>query len=176
MYPYCKENAFTLFELIAILAILIILISLGIPYFERFQAKQEIAQIYPLIQQQVSLAKNTARMRQSEVVICSSENQQTCGKNQWNKSLIIFIDDNHNKKYEFGETVIRITNNNFKYGELQWRGGVANLQTVTFQSDTGLPRGSQGAFYYCSFKLSGENLYIPISQMGNTRLVKIKKC
>lgn len=176
MYPYCKENAFTLFELIATLAILIILITLGIPYFERFQAKQEFAQIYPLIQQQVSLAKNTARMRQAEIVICSSENKLTCEKNQWNKSLIIFIDQNHNKKFESSESVIHIADINLKYGQLRWRGGVSNLHSVTFQPDTGLPRGSQGAFYYCSFKLASENLYIPVSQMGNTRQVKVKKC
>lgn len=175
MYPYCKESAFTLFELMLCLAILMITIFLVLPYFHSFREKNEQSLILNKIKQQISIAKHSALSHRRNVVICSSKNYETCEDHQWNNAFILFVDLNKNKQREPDEPLLEVTKTHNKYGNLIWKGGIANLQTVTFQGDTGLPRGSQGAFYYCSFKALN-HIYIALSGMGHTRIENRKKC
>ena len=175
MYPYCKESAFTLLELMICLAILMITISLVTPSIHSFKQKQEQKLILSTIKQHVSLAKYSAVSLRRNVVICSSKNYEICEDQQWNNAFILFVDLNKNKQREANEPLLQVTKTHNKYGNLIWKGGVTNLQTVTFQGDTGLPRGSQGAFYYCSYQALNHT-YVAISGMGHTRVEQRKSC
>ena len=176
MYSICKNKAFTLVELVITIAILAIITLFAAPFFDRYREQHELSQLLPMIRQQVNLAKNTAHSQHSQIVICSSSNLQTCEDDQWQAGMIIFSDLNHNKKFDTGEPIQNALATDLKYGSLTWDGGFANLSTITFQSDTGMPRGSNGSFKYCSFNHTENNRSIPISPMGNTRIENTSKC
>ena len=176
MYSYCKERAFTLFELMITIIIFAIIAAIAIPYFHKIKENQELSNIFPLIQQHVNIAKHAAVIYHNDTIICGSSSLDSCENNQWNKGLIVFLDINKNKKLDLNEKILAKTKNDFKYGNLKWNGNVSNLQTVTFKGDSGMPRGSQGAFYYCSYNVSENHRYIPISHMGQVRSEVIKSC
>lgn len=176
MYIYCKESAFTLFELVVTMTILAIITVIALPHIHNFKERQELSKLLPMIQQHVSLAKNAATTYHTDVVICGSESLMACQNNQWHKGFIVFSDLNKNKKIDENEKILSALETDFKYGEFTWRGGIVNLHTITFKGDSGMPRGSQGAFYYCSYNSSDKHRYLPISNMGHTRIENIKSC
>lgn len=176
MYSDCKARAFTLIELLIIITIISIITMIALPFFHSFREKQELNQLHPLIRQHVLLAKNTAQVYQSRVVMCSSSNLSQCETNQWNKGILIFSDLNNNKQIDEGEKTHQVTRTEFKYGLLTWNGGATSPNVISFQGDSGLPRGSPGGFYYCSFNNTANHRYIPISLMGHTRIENISRC
>lgn len=176
MYLNCNQRAFSLFELLITLSILSIVMMIAIPNFQNYQARQELSQLHPMIRQQVSLAKNTAQIYHSNIIVCSSSNLKQCEVNQWHNGIIIFSDLNNNKKIDHNETIHKQTQTDLKFGSLKWNGGVTSPNAVTFQGDTGLPRGSPGNFIYCSFKNQDHRRYISISPMGHTRIEMTSLC
>ena len=176
MYLDCKQHAFTLIELLIIVVIISIIALIAIPNFHSFREQQEVSQLHSLIRQHVQLAKNTAKVYQTRVVICSSYNMTQCENDQWNIGILVFSDLNRNKTIDAGEQVHQTTETHFKYGSLRWDGGASSPKMITFQGDTGLPRGSPGSYYYCSFKNKDNHRRIPVSPMGNTRLENISTC
>lgn len=176
MYLNCNQRAFSLFELLITLSILSIMMMIAIPNFQNYQARQEISQLLPLIRQHVSLAKNTAQIHHTNIIICSSSTVDKCELNQWNNGIIVFSDLNNNKKIDHNETIHKLTQTDLRFGSIKWNGGVTSPNVVTFQGDTGLPRGSPGNFLYCSFKNPDHHRYISISPMGHTRIETTTSC
>lgn len=176
MYPFCKDRAFTLLELVITIAVLAIITSIALPSFHSFRENQEVSQLLPSIRQYVNFSKSVASTQHTQIVMCSSSNSDQCDNSQWEKGIIIFSDLNNNKKRDATETIYKKVLTEIKYGTLTWSGGATNLNTITFQSDSGLPRGSPGSFYYCSFKHPQNHRYIPVSPMGHTRIEDTTKC
>lgn len=176
MYSICKHQAFTLLELIITITILAIISMIAIPSFNSFRERQELAQLFPLIQQNVNLARNIAQISHNRIIICSSGTMKQCENNQWNKGILIFTDLNSNKKIDSNEMVHQSIQTHFKYGDVKWNGGATSPNVVTFQGDSGLPLGSQGNFSYCSLNNSKNNRYIPLSYMGHIRVENSGKC
>lgn len=176
MYSYCKQHAFTLFETLITLSIIAIIIMIAIPNFQHYIALQEVSQLLPLVRQHVNFAKNTAQIYHSNIVVCSSSTFDRCEINQWHKGIIVFSDLNNNKSIDKNETIHKYTQTNLKFGSLKWNGGVTSPTMITFQSDTGLPHGSPGGFYYCSFTNKDLHRYLPISRMGHTRIETTTAC
>ena len=154
MYFYCKEQAFTLVELIITLAVLAIIATLAIPSYFDLKAKQELNQVTALVKMLTQSARSYALTYHSIVVICSSSDLTRCNNDQWNSGVIIFSDLNNNEQVDTNETIHTSTNTNFHYGTLRWNAGVTSTKVVTFQGDTGLPRSAFGSFYYCNHELS----------------------
>ena len=176
MYPNCKECGFTLIELIVTITILAIIVSIALPSYHSFMERQEHSQMLALVRNSTHLAKNLAVTHHQQIVICASENLNTCSNNQWDKGMLIFTDQNNNKTLDPNEMIHQKLKTNLKYGNLKWDGGVANPNTLTFMGDTGLPRGSQGSFHYCSLKTAQNNTRYVVNQMGHVRAEVSNKC
>ena len=167
-HPY-KQSAFTLFELIICIALLAIITTIAIPFYHDSKERLEVAHVFPSLKQNIDFAKNTALTYHSDVVICASENLNSCQNNMWHKGMITFSDLNKNKKLDPQEQIFSVVATNVKYGHLKWNGNVSNLHSITFQGDTGLPRGAMGAFHYCHFKKTQNSQYLPLGMMGILR-------
>lgn len=176
MYPNCKENAFTLFEMMITLSIIAILATIALPHFHDFREKQEVIGLLPLVRQNVNMARNNAVTFHSDMVLCASKNMSNCSKDQWNQGLIIFSDLNNNAQVDGSEKIYSKIETNVNYGSFKWRGGFSHPDSLKFQGDTGLPRDSPGGFHYCSFKHPENNRYIPVSPMGHVRITPTPKC
>ena len=169
MYFYCKESAFTLIELIVTIAVLAIITTLALPHFRHFQAKQEAENVNSLIRQHINSAKSIASVHHLKTIVCSSNSSHLCADNQWNSGIIIFGDKNNNKQIDLDEKVYSQVETNLHFGKLTWKGSSSSDSELTFQGDTGLPRGAPGSFIYCSQDHTSLNKRFNISRMGHVR-------
>ena len=169
MYSYCKEQAFTLVELIVTISIIVILATFAFPSYLDFKAKQELNHVITLIQSLNQTAKSNAVLFHSNIIICSSSNATQCANDQWETGIIMFSDKNNNQQVDTDEIVHNIVDTKLKYGSLTWNGGITNTKVLTFRGDTGLPRDSFGSFFYCSQHHSSLHQRIVLPKTGLVR-------
>lgn len=176
MYLDCKSAAFTLLELITVIAILSIIVSIALPQYHHFRENQERSQVLPLIRQSIAVAKSNATVYHAQVVICASASMNQCEDNQWHQGWLIFLDLNRNRKLDQNDQLLQKVSSDLHYGQFYWKGGATSKTQIVFQADSGLPRGSSGHFKYCSFRPGMDHFYIPLSDMGHTRLEHRPQC
>jgi type IV fimbrial biogenesis protein FimT len=176
MYFYCKAQGFSLFELITVIVLVVIISLISLPFYHEWMQKQEFRSIHPMIQQHISYARSQALIKRTTVVICPTESFLQCEKDKWHKGLIIFVDKNKNKQLDDDEHILLKTEKNIKYGSLTWIGSSSSRDVLTFQGDTGLPRGSPGSFYYCSHHDTGHNTRYKIGRMATLNSQPTSKC
>ena len=168
-----KFSGFTLPEIIITIAISAILVSLAHPYFIEILISNEVEQIKKTLTIYIQKAKSDAQTHQKNVTLCATQDFSSCSSD-WNHGFIGFLDANRNKRRDNTETILYSNPVQPKYGSLAWR-GTLNINSLTFQGDTGLPRGSNGSFYYCSSR-SNHHLQIILSNMGHVRTQEISCC
>lgn len=169
-----KNNGFTLIELIVTIAVIAIIASLAMPYYHRFMAEAEAKNITRLLEFHIQKAKSSAAVYRTNVVICSSPDLSSCQSNQWNQGFLVFVDYNKNRQVDTNEPVLSQHQDPLKYGALSWQ-GTLNSSSVTFQGDSGLPRGSNGSFYYCAHQIA-QHQKLVLSMMGQTRVEQPTTC
>ena len=81
----------------------------------------------------------------------------------------MFSDHNNNEQVDSNERIHSTVAMQLNYGSLKWVGGFSSRKILTFQGDTGAPRGASGSFHYCSRHDSQLNKRIVIAPMGHTR-------
>lgn len=168
------KNGFSILELITTVMILTILVVIFIPFYHNAKAKQEAQHIPVTLRMHLQHAKQNAVLYRNNVVICSSEDLETCSNNTWATGLISFLDVNQNRSLDQNEIILSRHSTQLRYGSLRWQGSL-NFPSVVFQGDTGLPRGSMGSFYYCSSHNAGHNKVI-LSSTGIARSEIISSC
>ncbi|QER38766.1 prepilin-type N-terminal cleavage/methylation domain-containing protein [Acinetobacter suaedae] len=168
-----KNLGFTISELITCVAILAILVTFSIPHFNDLMSSNEAKKLRKTITIHIQKSKSDAQIYQKNVTVCASPDLQTCGNN-WNQGIISFIDTNNNRQRDPSETLLYALPLNYKHGKLEWR-GTLRINSVTFQGDTGLPRGSNGSFFYCS-NSPKYHTRIKLSQMGHLTSEPLVTC
>ncbi|MEB3753672.1 GspH/FimT family pseudopilin [Acinetobacter sp. MD2(2019)] len=157
----------TLIELVCAIAVLAIITSIALPHYHSLRAKQEAQYIPTILHQYLSQAKYLALTHRNNLVICSSKDLKNCEQDAWNHGFILFLDSNQNKIRDNNELILAQHTTHLNYGTLSWRGSL-RLPSITFQGDTGLPRGSMGSFYYCSSQLDVQHRVV-LNMLGNIR-------
>lgn len=170
-----NNQGVSLLELIICIAIVAILASFALPYYHQYRAEQEAKLLPQLINMHIYQAKNYALTYHHEVVICSSQDMQKCENQQWNTGLLMFIDKNRNRQLDQDEQVLARTVLKIQYGQLSWRGALSK-PSLFFKADTGLPRGSNGSFYYCASYAPRLHQRIYLNQRGLLRTEGLSNC
>lgn len=129
-----------------------------------------------MLYQHIRFAQTQAELKQQDVVICSSQDLQHCQDQQWNNGLMIYIDRNKDRNLTNDEDIVLRLKTDIQYGKLSWLGNATHQQQLVFQGDTGLPRGSNGRFRYCSFYNAQFNLDLILSPMGHLRKISKQIC
>jgi len=119
-------------------------------------------------------AKYDAILRNKRFVLYPSIDLSTYNNN-WDTSLISFVDTNQNLQRENNEEVLTNVEFAHRYGSLKFQKFGKKLNSIVFQGDTGLPRESNGTFTYCSYNQL-KNFKLILSKMGHTRLEDLKNC
>ncbi|MCJ8146029.1 GspH/FimT family pseudopilin [Acinetobacter sp. A3.8] len=163
----------TIFEFIVTVIIIAVLSTIAIPHFKSILANLEAKKVNSTLHTLVRDSKHQAYTFKRRIGICGSSNGFNCENNSWSKKIIIFHDKNMNRILDSSEATLRAINLDLKYGELQWNG--FNGSTLFFQPDTGLPRGSNGRFTYCSHS-HNQHYKILVSMMGHSRTEKLQSC
>lgn len=161
-------NGLSLFELLLAISIIAILTSLALPYCTDLQARIESKRLVNAIENALAQSRHHAFAHHQQIVICSSTDGSSCSEQQWSKGFIIFNNKMQNSKRDANEKILQSVELNLKHGTLEWKGFGSN-NSITFQSDTGLPRGSNGSFFYCSEHTNSSRKII-LSYMGHHRV------
>ncbi len=158
----------TIIEMVICLAIIGIIFQLTIPNLNNIKYNQELNILHPIIKQLFAQAKVNALTFHSNVVMCSTKNFKECQDDNWSTGILLFVDKNQNRKIDSNEIILKKTPLDLKYGKLSWVGNAVHQKTITFQGDTGLPRGVLSSFNYCGTS-SPHHLRIFISDMSHSR-------
>lgn len=162
------SSGFTLIELMITILILTIIIAITAPYFSSMLARMESKKISTSLQAILRDARHHAFTQRKRIAICGSHDGITCDAQAWSTGLLIFHDTTANRIREAHEDIYQFIRLNLKYGNLDWKGfGVS--KNIVFQPDTGLPRGSNGSFYYCANQTENTRRIV-VSPMGHSRI------
>lgn len=102
---------FTLIETITALFVACILLSIGIPSFQTLAQSTRMTAAINNISTHLNLARNEAVTRGIDVVLCPSTDGQGCtDTTHWDDGLIMYLDNNKNRKLDLEEQVLRYIN------------------------------------------------------------------
>lgn len=174
--PKNQNLGLSLLELLITLTIISILLFITVPSLTHYRARQEYQHLYYAIHQQIQIARNQAVISNQDVVICSSNDLLHCQNKQWATGLLVYIDVNKDRQLNSNDVIISRLTTAIQFGSLNWYGNASHPEQLVFQSDTGLPRGSNGRFRYCSFKDPKLHIDLQLSQMGHLRNSPTQAC
>jgi Tfp pilus assembly protein FimT len=137
------------------------------------KANQERRTIFRQLIANIQLAKQHAAIHHTNVVMCSSENMQSCKEEMWEQGFILFLDSNQNRQLDLNEILVSQERTDLSYGTLNWR-GTLHFPSLNFMAEHGLPIGSNGSFYYCSSTV--KHMKIILNKMGNSRSIDLSNC
>lgn len=174
--PKNHHLGLSLLELLITLMIISVFVLIAVPSFSHYRARLEYQNLYYAIHQQIQIARSQALISHQDVVICSSNDLIHCQNKQWSTGLLVYIDINKDRLLNPDEIIISRLDTDLKFGNLNWYGNASHPEQLVFQSDTGLPRGSNGRFRYCSLSHSNLHVDLQLSQMGHLRSSPTEAC
>ncbi|MFW8592392.1 GspH/FimT family pseudopilin [Glaciecola sp. 2405UD65-10] len=114
---YTNTRGFTLLELLVVIAIMSIALGIVAPSLQFTIAKSRVIAQRNELNNIIRYARLSAIDEHATVTICPTTNMQTCANN-WNQSLIIFMDENHNAILDHDETLLRAINSEATYNSV----------------------------------------------------------
>lgn len=141
-----QARGFTLLELMITLAISSILLTSGLPAMQgMLQSSLHTSHVNTFVTH-LHYSRSEAVKRGRNVVMCKSEDRQSCTDTDgWHLGWIIFTDTNKNREYDEGEHLLRI--------EQGWKDGIAvtsgQRRRVVYQP-TGQSPGTNGTYVFCN--------------------------
>ncbi|MBB3231870.1 GspH/FimT family pseudopilin [Halomonas stenophila] len=157
------QRGFTLIELLVALAVMILMATWGIPSFQQFAARNEVAAEVMRIKTALALARNTAVMRRTTISVCASAGPpyETCTFDDWDQDWVI-VEGEATGGSLAGNKVLRVL-------------AESDSVDVSFNrsdrpvrySSRGWSQGFNGTFAVCSLK--EESAAIIINNMGRAR-------
>ena len=124
-------KGFSLLELLITLAIAAILLGISLPSFNKIIERNQIAADMNSLHNVFHFARSTAIAKKQKIHICGSNSQSTCDK-FWTQNILVFIDENDDKKPDVDE-IIHIRPFNLRNGQYKSRmsSGVSHTRFLT---------------------------------------------
>lgn len=105
----CTDAGFTLIEAIATLAILALALTLGLPAFSQTAQNYRVATALHLASTDLALARSTAIMRSTPIVVCPRIGYRCRSDRNWSHGWMVFTDVDGNRQPDTPADIIRIT-------------------------------------------------------------------
>jgi type IV fimbrial biogenesis protein FimT len=102
-----RERGFTLLELMTALAVAAVLIAVGVPQLRDLTIQQRITGAAQDLHIDLTLARNEAVTRATNVSVCPSSDLIACTNDGWGNGRLTFIDANANGVVDAGELVVK---------------------------------------------------------------------
>ncbi|WP_108446957.1 GspH/FimT family pseudopilin [Halomonas denitrificans] len=156
------EHGLTLIELLVAIAVLAVIATIGVPSFQNFTARNEVAAEVMRIRTALALARNTAVTRRTTVSVCPRQapDSAACDFKDWSYPLVV-VDG-------------QVDSGNLADGKLLKLLEGSGGPTVTFNRNypiryqaTGWARGHNGTFEICG--RHGDGVKVIVNNMGRVR-------
>lgn len=157
------HHGLTLIELLVAIAVLAIIATMGVPSFQRFTARNEVAAEVMRIRTALALARNTAVTRRTTISVCprATPDSSVCAFMDWTHPLVVMDGQVASGELADGE-LLKV---------LEGSGG----PTVTFNRSypvryqaTGWARGHNGTFEVCGRQ--GDGVKVIVNSLGRVRI------
>lgn len=103
-----KEAGFTLIETMVVLAIAAIVITLGVPSFNGALQRQRVSTTMHLLSTDMAMARSSALMRRSQVIVCPRGAATDCsGTQDWSRGWLVFTDPDGNRQPDADSDILR---------------------------------------------------------------------
>ncbi|AOA57494.1 hypothetical protein BFG52_03415 [Acinetobacter larvae] len=172
-YP---DQGLTLLEVLLSITLLVIIASIAVPSVSYQLQRRESDQVQQTLSKLLQLAKLEALSRQQNIVLCASTDLQNCQAQAWHNGLLLFVDYNHNQQRDTDEPILQHNKQQLRHGSLQWLGNASHINSIVFQGDNALPRGSMGRFRYCNSQYNSLSHDLILSAMGHQRPILRPNC
>jgi type IV fimbrial biogenesis protein FimT len=158
-----RQHGLTLIELIVTIAVLAIIATIGMPNFQQFTARNEVAAEVMRIKTALALARNTAVTRRTTISVCSSPgpDHDTCTFDDWSHPWVI-VEGEATGGDLAGDNLLRIIDSPSKAVSFN-----RDDRPVRF-SPLGRSSGYNGTFSVCN--AHGETAAVIISNTGRVRV------
>lgn len=169
-----QNDGFTLIEILIVISILTIIAAITFPNLSNIIARMEARKVESILQTITTHSKQQAYIHHRRIAFCGSADGLTCNNSHWSNYIILFNDSIiRNRIKEPNEELLEVIHLNLKHGQLTWSG--AGRQNPAFQPDSGLPRGANGTFRYCSHT-HNHHIALILSDMGHLRANRQLTC
>lgn len=103
-----SQRAFSVVELTTTLAVALVILTIAVPGFRTITGSSAVSAGINDMASVLHFARGQAIMSGVQVVLCPSEDGHSCSDSfHWHQGLIIFADDNENRRLDKSETVLR---------------------------------------------------------------------
>jgi len=163
-----KNKGLSLVEILMTLGLLGVLMSIALPEMDAWIQASRADMRMRTLAAQIALARSTAVTLQLGVTLCPSADQQQCGGN-WTQGSLIFTDRNSDRRLNQDDILVRI-NGPLAPGEtLVWR-AFQNRQFLQVEP-SGFLRHQSGNFTWCpASRKTVHARQLIINATGRTRL------
>ncbi len=105
-----RINGFSLVEATAALAIVAVTTTLALPAMSQALERQRVSTTLHLLSTDMAMARGTAIMRRSQVVVCPRATPVTCAEDgDWSAGWLVFLDDDKDRIPDSIEDLLRST-------------------------------------------------------------------
>lgn len=170
-----NENAFTLIELLVAVVVMMIIISFVVPNFSRIVTQNRMASATNEVLSLMHSARLEAMRTRASVVVCPSDNAQSCSGDDWGQS-IMFVDKDKNGQLSSGEIIHRIVDT--RNDSLVFDNLISGSPVIYFTADGraefgGGSDGNSNVFTLCSPSLPDIGYTLQVgTTMGMTGVVR----
>jgi type IV fimbrial biogenesis protein FimT len=158
------NKGLTFIELMTVLAVVSVMFATSAPNMIDFVLNNRAATQVNELQSSLTLARNEAIKRNSNITVCQSSNGTDCIGN-WQNGWIVFIDNDIDGNVDAGEKILRV------YGERPEGNTLASSQEHVIYAKNGIARsGSNGTFRFCDARGAESLKGIVVGPSGRPRV------
>ena len=163
-----RQAGFTLIEILTVLAVVAVLLAVGLPGFADTLARHRVRTAMHLVSTDLAMARNSAIMRRSPVVVCPRTAALRCSTDaDWAHGWIVFADPDGNRQPDAPGDLLRVADAPSGAGRGLRIG--ATRQFVRYQRD-GRSAGTNLTVRVCSAdSLNGQ---VIVNNLGRVRTVR----
>ncbi len=167
-----NSRGLSLMDVLATLAIASIVFGTGIPGFQAYLANSRLVSSANLLSRSLALARSEAVQRESHVVICKSQDQQTCTPaGSWRQGWIIFEDRQPDRQRDENEALIFAKSELPRAVDLNYR-AFRSSNFIAFRA-TGITK-TNGTFTLCYNADENSARALILSKTGRVRMSRTR--
>lgn len=169
-----KDAGFTLIEAMIVLTVIAVSLTLGVPAFGQMLQRQRINTAMHLISTDLAMARSSAIMRRSQVVVCPRTADNRCrDDHDWRLGWLVFTDDDGNRQPDAPGDILRASDAPSAGSDLTL---ASSRRFLRYQRD-GRSAGTNLTVHVCAGgRLTGQIVVSNLGRVRSARPMKTTPC